>query len=376
MTGSLAGAGSSNRPGLRIALVASSRHPIREPFAGGLESHVWHLGRALTRAGHQVTLFAAEGSDPGLRAGSLEVRSFEPSRAARSDVSMPSRDFLADHHAYLALMLELSATGDARFDVVHNHSLHYLPVAMAPSLGVPMLCTLHTPPTPWLESAVAVTGGSGTHFVAVSAHTASAWNDAVGSAIRVVPNGVDLDAWPMGPGGTSAIWYGRITPEKGTHHAIAAARRAGVRLLLAGPVSDARYYEECIAPHLLAGSAIYLGHLPQHELARAVGHCAVTLVTPDWDEPYGLVVAESLSCGTPVVAFARGGIPEILDERSGRLVPTGDVAAMAAAIGEVAFLPRDGVRAQAAARCSQNAMVRAYEQIYRSITAESGKSVA
>lgn len=356
---------------LRIAIIASSRHPIRQPFAGGLESHVWHLARALDRAGHHVSLFAAAGSDPNAASGALRVRTFQPSRLACSDPSMPAREFLADHHAYLGLMLELAESGAGRFDVVHNHSLHYLPVAMAPSLPIPMVSTLHTPPTPWMESAVALTGGAGVDFVAVSGHTAAAWEGVVGRPVPVVPNGVDTEAWPLGAGGRGAVWFGRITEEKGTHLAIDAAEQAGTELRLAGPVSDPVYFRRYVEPRLRGGSVSYLGHLPRAELARLVGEATVALVTPDWDEPYGLVVAESLSCGTPVVAFARGGIPEILDEHSGRLVGPGDVGAMARAIGEAAGLPRSRVRARALVQCSEAAMVAAYEERYRSAVDES-----
>ncbi|MGN0126104.1 MAG: glycosyltransferase, partial [Rhodococcus sp. (in: high G+C Gram-positive bacteria)] len=117
---------------LRIALIASNRYPIRQPFAGGLEAHVWHLAHALGRDGHEVTLFAAPGSDPDLPASFLEVPPFEAGELARSDVSMPpANGFLGDHHAYLSLMLDLAGPSADAFDVVHNHSLHYLPIAMA-----------------------------------------------------------------------------------------------------------------------------------------------------------------------------------------------------------------------------------------------------
>jgi glycogen synthase len=91
------------------------------------------------------------------------------------------------------------------------------------------------------------------------------------------------------------------------------------------------------------------------------------LVTPQWDEPYGLVVAEAMMCGTPVVAFARGGIPEIVDPAGGRLVLTGDVAAMAAAIPDALALSRRAVHTLAAQRCSATAMVADYLDIYRAM---------
>jgi glycosyltransferase involved in cell wall biosynthesis len=346
---------------LRIALIASNRFPISQPFAGGLEAHVWHLARALARADHDVVLYAGEGSDPELDCDTLTVHELRLSPAAQGDSSMPARQFMTDHHAYLSLMMQLSTS--ASFDIIHNHSLHHLPVAMAPLVSTPMLTTVHTPPTPWIESAVAVTGGAGTRFAAVSRYTADAWKHAI-EEMTVVPNGVDIDCWPLGSGGEGLVWFGRITPEKGTHLAIAAARRAGLTLKIAGPVSDPVYFCQSIATEL-DHEISYVGHLDQSALADLVGRSAAALVTPTWDEPYGLVVAEAMSCGTPVVAFARGGVPEIVGPLSGRLIAPDDVDAMAAAIPAAMTLNRAQVRRHAVQRCSAPAMVSSYLNLYR-----------
>ncbi|MFB1299191.1 glycosyltransferase family 4 protein [Mycobacterium sp. pW049] len=348
---------------LRIALIASSRFPIRQPFAGGLEAHVWHLARALAQQGHAVSLFAAPGSDVDFDCSSLSVCPLHLSSTAQADISMPAADFMAEHHAYLTLMLQLGGADAHTFDVVHNHSLHYLPVAMASTLSTPMLTTVHTPPTPWLESAIQASRGQGTRFAAVSQHTAGAWVHS-GQRFTVVPNGIDARGWPLGAGGDGVVWFGRITPEKAPHLAIEAARAAARPITLAGPIADRRYYAERVQPHLGA-DVHYAGHLTQHDLARLVGSAAVALVTPVWDEPYGLVVAEAMCCGTPVVAFDRGGIPELVSERSGCLVAPDDVDALAAAIPVAERLSRRQVREHAVRRCSSAAMVEAYLSIYR-----------
>ncbi|PRC44985.1 glycosyltransferase family 4 protein [Mycobacterium sp. ITM-2017-0098] len=354
-----------------MALLASNRFAIRQPFAGGLEAHVWHLARALVKAGHRVSLFAAPDSDPGIDCAALEVHAIELSAAAQADSSMPSVDFMADHHAYLSLMLRLAGSEGTTFDVIHNHSLHHLPVAMAPMLTTPMLCTLHTPPTPWLESALSATAGDGARFAAVSAFTARSWRHALAD-VTVVRNGVDVERWPLGPGGHDLVWFGRITPEKAPHLAIAAARRARRQLVIAGPISDPDYYVEHVRPHL-GHDVRYAGHLAHRDLARLVATSAAALVTPQWDEPYGLVVAEAMMCGTPVVAFDRGGIPEIVDTRSGRLVPAGDVDAMASAIPQALALSRIDVHRHAARRCSAAAMVTDYLAIYRTMIDDAGR---
>lgn len=350
---------------LRVAVIASSRFPICQPFAGGLEAHVWHLVRGLTARGHQVSVFAAPGSDRELGCQTLAVRPLDFSDVARADESMPPTQFMAEHHAYLALMLRLARCARDEFDIVHNHSLHYLPVAMASMLSTPMLTTMHTPPTPWLESAVDASGGLGTHVAAVSRHTAAAWDHAI-RGITVVPNGIDVERWPLGPGGDYLVWFGRMTAQKAPHLAIRAARRAGRPLVLAGPISDPQYFAAEVEPHLDTDIR-YAGHLHQDQLTDLVGAAAAALVTPMWAEPYGLVVAEAMCCGTPVIAFARGGIPELVRPRSGRLVSPGDWAAMADAVAESAQLSREEVRDHAVRHCSSEVMLSSYLDLYRQI---------
>jgi glycosyltransferase involved in cell wall biosynthesis len=174
-----------------------------------------------------------------------------------------------------------------------------------------MESTPHTPPTPWLESAIQVEDDCPVTFVAVSRHTAGAWSHLVPHA-HVILNGVDVARWRLGPGGDSAVWFGRIAPEKGAHLAIDAARLAGCPLRLAGPIADRAYYETEIRPRLTHPGIEHVGHLTHAELEWVVGHASTALVTPCWDEPYGLVVAEALACGTPVCAFGRGALSELL----------------------------------------------------------------
>jgi glycosyltransferase involved in cell wall biosynthesis len=345
---------------LRIAIIASARYPIREPFAGGLEAQTWSLAHGLRARGHEVTLFAGRGDTamPGMT--EIGPQWPEISWAARQDVSMTAPEWVAEHHAYLRVMLEMADTGGSRFDVVHNNSLHYLPVAMARAIKVPVVTTLHTPPTPWLESAIQL-GPCPITFVAVSEHTARAWRHA--ATAEVILNGVDLRKWRPGLGGGSLIWFGRLVPEKGPHLAIQAARRAGLPLVLVGPISDLAYFDVEIAP-LLGNGIRYLGHLAHEELVRLVGQSAASLVTPCWDEPYGLVAAESLACATPVAGFACGALPEIVDHTSAVLVPGGDIAALAGAAIRASAFSRAAARRHAETYCSIEQMLDSYEALY------------
>jgi glycosyltransferase involved in cell wall biosynthesis len=357
----------SGRTGsLSVAVIGPARFPVAEPFAGGLEAHTHALTLGLQRRGHRVTLFAAPGSDRRLGPVDLAVDSFSSSPAARADVGAPPEQWMREHHAYLDLMLSLGGQRGTRrataasYDVVHDNSLHHLPVAMAGTLPSPVVTTLHTPPVPWLESAAVLRGG--VHpFVTVSTAMATAWRHVLES--QVIPNGVDTTQWRAGPGGTRAVWSGRLVPEKAPHEAVLAARRAGIAIDLAGPMLDRAYFDRHLRP-LLGSRARYLGHLGQQSLRHLVAHARVVLVTPAWDEPFGLVAAEALACGTPVAAYDRGALREVVTPDVGALAPAGDVDALASAIDRAVRLDRGAARDRAQRCFSLDAMLDAYEQLY------------
>jgi glycosyltransferase involved in cell wall biosynthesis len=339
-----------------IAVIAPLRHPIREPHAGGLEAMVWDRVRVLRARGHRVLLCAVEGSQ-FQEDGPAEFRL--PAAVWSDEMDATDSTFPPGHldRAIPALeeALDFIRRHAGTFDLVDNHSLHPQPLEWAARLGVPVVTTLHTPPLPQLlEPARAARPGS---LLAVSAYTAAEWRQHGVDAI-VMPNAIDGSRWRLGPGGQDLVWFGRIVPEKGLHLAVQAARLTGRTLRIAGRVGDAPYFQKHIRP-FLGNGAEYLGPLGQPDLARLVGGSACALVTPLWEEPFGLVVAEALATGTPVAAFDTGGIGEVAGTASAaRLVPMGDVEALAEAADQLAStrgghrLRRRQARAAAVARFS------------------------
>ena len=346
---------------VKIAVLADLKHPIRQPFAGGLEMHTHLLTRALRERGHAVTLFCASGADPALDA----VEICPPTGEGTGDPVRDAAIDAAEEAAYARIMAAVAAGG---YDLVHNNSLHDLPLRMSGRLGAPMVTVLHTPPFASLALGIA---SATTNLVAVSRALAAQWSGIV-SDVAVIGNGIDLATFPFQPVASPepcAIWSGRIVPEKGLHLAIDATRLAGLPLAFAGPRPDAAYWRMEIAPRL-GPDLVDLGHLSQPDLAAHLGRAWVAVVTPRWEEPFGLVVAEALACGTPVAGFRRGALPDILDASSGCLVRADDVADLARAIRQAGACDRRACRLRAEALFDALVMIDRYEAFYHATLGE------
>jgi glycosyltransferase involved in cell wall biosynthesis len=370
---STAGRSTAPASSFKILIIASLRYPIIQPFAGGLEAHTWSLAAGLRARGHSVTVAGAVGSDPavvGYEFGALPVGDV----SERPDITNHPIVSRAELEAFTGLMRSLHEGMLGSFDLVHNNALHPYPVEHAHTLPCPLVTTLHTPELPWAQQVLGSRhpepGRRDRQFVAVSRATAELWRPLIRPL--VVRNGVDTSTWRLGPGGQGAVWSGRIAAEKAPHLAIDMAQAAGLELSIAGPVVDEKYYATKIVPRL--GSNVrYVGHVNQTALADLVGHSRIALVTPVWNEPFGMVAAEAMACGTPVVALARGGLPEIIDANTGRLIPaidasgfsSAEMAAAVRAMTQAAELDRRTVRQRAVARFGVTSMIRGYERVYQ-----------
>lgn len=327
---------------MRIALLAHARQPVAQPFMGGMEAYTWHLAKGLTGRGHEVVLFASGDSDPRFAIDPVLPEHHEhthPGREHRGDA-----DLIARVDAGYAAALDRIAAGG--FDVLHNNSLSRLALERRRTSVVPTVTSLHVPPYDALRWFVHESLAPQHRITVTSRTQLEAWWPAdPPPEASVLHNGIDPDAWPYREGGDgSAAWCGRIAAIKGPHHAIAAARRAGLPLTVFGPIEEPDYWRDRIAP-ALGGPIRYGGHIGSDALAEAVGRASVFLFTPCWDEPFGLVAIEAMACGLPVAGFARGAAREVVGE-AGVLVPSEDPQALADAIGAALAIPRSIPRAR------------------------------
>ena len=339
---------------MKIAVLGHRRFPIKEPFAGGLEHFTHTLVTGLAKRGCRVTLFAHQDSDRSL------PLSLEPI----FDTSFCLTYEEESHEAYLNIMDYLSREN---FDLVHDNSLNYFPIILEDCLTAPLVTTLHTPPFPRLLSAVRYRERQKRgYYISVSRFNSKLWG--LENRFEVIHNGVETNLFTYSDNciKNRVVWTGRIIPDKGTHLAIAAAQKARVDLIIAGSISDRVYWEEQIAPYLGRGVE-YAGHLAQADLVTLLQSAAVTLCTPVWSEPFGLVVIESLACGTPVVAFDRGAMSEIINSQTGVIVPPDDIDAMAEGIKKAQNLSRYACRNLVLDRFSLDTMLDKYVMAYERI---------
>lgn len=366
---------------MKIGIIAHLKHPIMKPFAGGLEAFTDSLVRCLINRGHDVTLFASGDSDPSLPVCSIIDRAtVADSRRRLGRVHHEWIESIEDD-AYAKLFDDL---GRHDCDVIHNNSLSPIPLRLASLPSTPMLTTLHTPPLPRMVSELTTrTSTRCGQFVNISHANADAWQPYAPQQ-TVVHNGVDTVFWNGGcerpqqscephqrrePRQRRAIWFGRILADKGTHFALDAARIAGMPIDIVGPIADEDYFNAEILPRLCQ-QATYLGHKDHDQLCELIGRASVALVTPCWEEPFGLVVTEALSCGTPVAGFARGALPEIIDDATGRLARPGDANGLAKAAQQCLSVSAFQCRQAAHSRFSFDRMVDQYESIYRNSRVE------
>ena len=342
------------RPMLTVLQVAFPLAPVWAGAVGGAEQMLHLLDAALVAAGHRSIVVACAGSRV---AGELVEMPAPPLRLSEWQKETA---WTATRNAIATVL------GGTRIDLVHVHGIdfpRYLPLA-----GVPTLATLHLPLS-WYPKSIF------TLDIRLNCVSETQRRDggAVAAGLPVVPNGIALDGFSLAGKRGYALALGRICPEKGFHLALDAARRAGVPLALAGQVfpypAHERYFRDEITPRLDRARR-FLGPLDPARRRRLLAGARCLLVPSEVAETSSLVAMEALASGTPVVAFRRGALPEIVEDgRTGFLVD--NVEEMAAAIERCRGLSPAACRAVAEARFSAASTTRGYLRLYEEIAGTS-----
>ena len=338
---------------MRIAQVAPLIFPVPPADHGGTERVVHDLSEALIARGHAVTLFAASGSRTR---GTLVEQGACVSSVADAPPSLPS--------AMECVMLDRVAARAHAFDVIHCHTELYH-AAVLRAHAAKLVTTIH-----WradeLDRRLYFDHFDRLAVVAIS--DAQAATLPASNVAGTVRHGIAGDRFAPGSGaGGYCAFLGRMTDQKRPAIAIAIAEAAGMDTRLGGTVDvgNPTYFRERVEP-LLNERHRYLGPVTDARKQRFLGDAAVLLFPIDWPEPFGLVMIEAMACGTPVVAFGRGSVPEVVDEGvTGFVVDT--FAQAVAAVGRARLLDRGAVRARFEERWTAQRMAAGYEAIYRTL---------
>ena len=346
---------------LRIAQVAPLHERVPPALYGGTERVVATLTDELVRRGHQVTLFASGDSQT---IGDLKS---PVDRSLRLDPE--AGDPIAAHMLELAQVFERAD----EFDLIHCH-VDYLAFPFGRLVRTPTVHTLHGR----LDLP---------HFVPLFRHLRDVAVVSISDAQRAplrsldvnwvgtVYHGVALESFPYSEaGGEYLAFLGRISPEKRPDLAIAVAKRLAIPLKIAAKVDakDRAYFEREIRPLLDDPLIEFIGEIDEATKPKFLGGAMALLFPIDWPEPFGLVVIEAMACGTPVVAFRRASVPEIVEDGvTGRIVDNVDEAI--AAIPQVLALDRRRVRQRFEERFAVSRMARDYVRVYRALLAKRSK---
>lgn len=340
---------------MRIGMLGPITHPY-PPLGYGPWERVTHdLTESLVAAGHEVVLFAPETSQTSAR-----LVATVPTHLQLLPEEMWRK--YEDRHINNAL----AAIADLDLEVVHSH-LHVHVLDHPRRRRFPLVSTLHG--VAWgTDVHPALRWHARENFVSISNREREFLPDL--NYVATVPNGINTAEFPIGDGGSYLAFVGRLAPEKAPHLAVETARKFGMHLLLAGTIEDRH---NSYAASLLAGlgdDADYLGPLERDDLAYLLGGAYATLMPLRWDEPFGLVVVESLAAGTPVVAWNRGAMPEVVDDGlTGYLVRNVDEAV--AALAKVSALSRAHCARVARERFDRSVMADGYADVYLNVAASS-----
>ncbi len=342
---------------MRIAILSpiAWRTPPRQ--YGPWELVASNLTEGLVAKGHDVTLFATGDS---ITSGKLDAVCPKPY------AEDPNIDAKVWEGLHIANLMEKAA----QFDIIHNH-FDFLPLTYSRLIATPMITTIHGFSS---EKIIPVYKKYNASNAYISISDADRHSEL--QYQRTIYHGIDSEKFKFtAKKGDYLLFYGRIHPDKGTREALDIAEKSGCRLIIAGLIQDRTYYDEHIHPRIDGKNVIYLGNVDQTEGNRLLGEAKALLHPILFDEPFGLSVAEAMMCGTPVIAFDRGSMSELIENgATGFLVQDEQTAIKA--VERVQALDPHYVRAHAQEQFSVERMVSEYIEAYEMVLRNSNTRYA
>ena len=344
---------------MRIAQLAPLAESVPPKLYGGTERVVAWLVDELVELGHDVTLFASGDSRTKGKLHAVWPRAL---RLGRRGI---------DPNAACALLIETIAERARDFDVIHSH-VDWLPLPVLRRTGVPFLTTMHGRlDLPGLADVIGAFPEAS--FVSISANQRRPLPDA--NWIATIPHGLPKDLFrPSYEAGSYLAFLGRLTAEKGPEAAIRIARAVGMPLRIAAkiPRAETAYFKTKLEPEIDGEEIKLVGEVDEVRKQPFLADAAALLFPIDWPEPFGLVMIEAMACGTPVIAYRCGSVPEVVEHGVTGFIVDGENQAIEA-LTEVDRLDRRRIRARFEERFAANRMARDYEASYRELIARGGR---
>ena len=333
---------------MRIAVLSPISWRTPPLHYGPWESVVSLLTEELVHMGLDVTLFATGDSQTRGKLVAVCPRPYSEDRSVDPKVA---------ECLHISEIFERAA----EFDIIHNH-FDFLPLTYSGLVETPVVTTIHGFSSPSIIPVYKKYNDRG-HYVAISDSDKSPELD----YIATIHHGIDVAQFPFsGAEGKYLLFFGRIHPHKGVYEAIQVAQHAGIKLVIAGIIQDQEYFASRVEPHINGMSVEYLGSVGPDRRAEVLGEAIALLHLISFDEPFGLSLIESMACGTPVIAFRRGSMPEIIrDGETGYIVE--DIEGAINAVASVTSINRSTCRADVEKRFSNTRMARDYVRVYETI---------
>ncbi len=352
---------SKSKKKLRIAQIAPLWLTIPPLKYGGIERIIAMLCNGLVKKGHKVTLFAAPGSKTKAKLITVFPKPLLEAKISWTNPIWNLRN--------LSKVFEIANKGE--FDIIHSH-LDLWTLFFHGLTKTPVLHTMHNP---LYRTNAEASKDDRLRLFSEEAHRTNIVmisKSALSQAMvklpksRIIYNGINLSHFKFNPvGGDHFVWIARMNKHKGVENAIAAAEKLGAKLLLAGRIDPTQreYFKKVIKPHLNK-KIKYVGELTEAQLSDFYGPAKALLYPIEWEEPFGLVVAESMACGTPVIAYRRGSMPELIEHGKTGFVIDSNLNKLVAAMKKIDQIDRTLARKRIEQKFSKERMVDDYEKVY------------